>query len=291
MILPIVSQLNKAHRQGSICRALGISRSGLHYAQRHRDRPACDLRTETLFKAVFAENQQTYGSRRMRRVLTARGLRLGRYKVRKLLKKFYLKACWKRKFVHTTDSKHGLPVAENLLNRAFTPQDLNQAWTSDITYIRTRTGWLYLAVVMDLCSRRIIGWAMAPHMRTELVCEALTMAQGQRNPAAGVLLHSDRGSQYASDAYQALLAQHGIVCSMSRKGNCWDNAPMERFFLSLKMERVWRRDYANQEEARRDVADYLMTFYNQKRLNSALGYMSPAEFERQHRLKPAPVQA
>ena len=291
MILPIVSQLNKAHRQGSICRALGISRSGLHYAQRHRDRPACDLRTETLFKAVFAENQQTYGSRRMRRVLTARGLRLGRYKVRKLLKKFYLKACWKRKFVHTTDSKHGLPVAENLLNRAFTPQDLNQAWTSDITYIRTRTGWLYLAVVMDLCSRRIIGWAMAPHMRTELVCEALTMAQGQRNPAAGVLLHSDRGSQYASDAYQALLAQHGIVCSMSRKGNCWDNAPMERFFLSLKMEQVWRRDYANQEEARRDVADYLMTFYNQKRLNSALGYMSPAEFERQHRLKPAPVQA
>lgn len=291
MILPIVSQLNKAHRQGSICRALGISRSGLHYAQRHRDRPACDLRTETLFKAVFAENQQTYGSRRMRRVLTARGLRLGRYKVRKLLKKFDLKACWKRKFVHTTDSKHGLPVAENLLNRAFTPQDLNQAWTSDITYIRTRTGWLYLAVVMDLCSRRIIGWAMAPHMRTELVCEALTMAQGQRNPAAGVLLHSDRGSQYASDAYQALLAQHGIVCSMSRKGNCWDNAPMERFFLSLKMGRVWRRDYANQEEARRDVADYLMTFYNQKRLNSALGYMSPAEFERQHRLKPAPVQA
>ena len=291
MILPIVSQLNKAHRQGSICRALGISRSGLHYAQRHRDRLACDLRTETLFKAVFAENQQTYGSRRMRRVLTARGLRLGRYKVRKLLEKFDLKACWKHKFVHTTDSKHGLPVAENLLNRAFTPQDLNQAWTSDITYIRTRTGWLYLAVVMDLCSRRIIGWAMAPHMRTELVCEALTMAQGQRNPAAGVLLHSDRGSQYASDAYQALLAQHGIVCSMSRKGNCWDNAPMERFFLSLKMERVWRRDYANQEEARRDVADYLMTFYNQKRLNSALGYMSPAEFERQHRLKPAPVQA
>ena len=291
MILPIVSQLNKAHRQGSICRALGISRSGLHYAQRHRDRPACDLRTETLFKAVFAENQQTYGSRRMRRVLTARGLRLGRYKVRKLLKAFDLKACWKRKFVHTTDSKHGLPVAENLLNRAFTPQDLNQAWTSDITYIRTRTGWLYLAVVMDLCSRRIIGWAMAPHMRTELVCEALTMAQGQRNPTAGVLLHSDRGSQYASDAYQALLAQHGIVCSMSRKGNCWDNAPMERFFLSLKMERVWRRDYANQEEARRDVADYLMTFYNQKRLSSTLGYMSPAEFERQHRLKPAPVQA
>ena len=128
-------------------------------------------------------------------------------------------------------------------------------------------------------------------MRAELVCRALTMAQGQRNPAEGVLLHSDRGSQYASEEYQALLKKHKMVCSMSRKGNCWDNAPMERFFLNLKMERVWRRDYANQEEARRDVADYLLTFYNQKRLNSALGNMSPAEFERQCQLKPASVQA
>ena len=140
---------------------------------------------------------------------------------------------------------------------------------------RTRSGWLYLAVVMDLCSRRVIGWAMESHMRAELVCQALIMAQGQRNPAEGVLLHSDRGSQYASEEYQALLKKHKMVCSMSRKGNCWDNAPMERFFLNLKMERVWRRDYANQEEARRDVADYLLTFYNQKRLNSALGNMRP----------------
>ena len=154
----------------------------------------CDLRTETLFKAVFAENQQTYGSRRMRSELAKRGLVLGRYKVRKLLNAFNLKTCWKRKFVHTTDSKHTLPVAENLLNRKFNPKALNQAWTSDITYIRTRSGWLYLAVVMDLCSRRVIGWDMEPHMRAELVCRALIMAQGQRNPAAGVLLHSDRGS-------------------------------------------------------------------------------------------------
>lgn len=217
MMLPIVSQLNKAHRQGTICRALGISRAGLHYAHQHRVRPVCGVRTETLFKAVFAENQQTYGSRRMQHALTPHGLRLGRYKVRKLLKAFALRACWQRKFVHTTDSTHGLPVAENLLNRAFTPKALNQAWTSDITYIRTRSGWLYLAVVMDLCSRRVIGWAMAPHMRTELVCQALIMAQGQRSPAAGVLLHSDRGSQYASETYQALLKQYGIVCSMSRK--------------------------------------------------------------------------
>lgn len=291
MMLPIISQLNKAHPQGSICRALDISRSGLHHALLHRDRPVCDLQTETLIKAVFAENQQTYGSRRMRSELAKRGLALGRYKVRKLLNAFNLKTCWKRKFVHTTDSKHTLPVAENLLNRKFNPEALNQAWTSDITYIRTRSGWLYLAVVMDLCSRRVIGWAMESHMRAELVCQALIMAQGQRNPAEGVLLHSDRGSQYASEEYQALLKKHKMVCSMSRKGNCWDNAPMERFFLNLKMERVWRKDYANHEEARRDVADYLLTFYNQKRLNSALGNMSPAEFERQCQLKPASVQA
>ncbi|WP_216352526.1 IS3 family transposase [Aquaspirillum sp. LM1] len=291
MMLPIVSQLDRAHSKSTLCRVLGVSRSGLHHARQRGDRPVCDLRTETLFKAVFAENQQTYGSRRMRSELAKRGLALGRYKVRKLLNAFNLKTCWKRKFVHTTDSKHTLPVAENLLNRKFNPKALNQAWASDITYIRTRSGWLYLAVVMDLCSRRVIGWAMEPHMRAELVCRALTMAQGQRNPAAGVLLHSDRGSQYASAEYQALLKKHKMVCSMSRKGNCWDNAPMERFFLNLKMERVWRKDYANHEEARRDVADYLMKFYNQKRLHSALGEMSPAEFERQCQLKPAPVQA
>lgn len=291
MMLPIVSQLDRAHSKSTLCRVLGVSRSGLHHARQRGDRPVCDLRTETLFKAVFAEHQQTYGSRRMRDALAKRGLALGRYKVRKLLNAFDLKTCWKRKFVHTTDSKHTLPVAENLLNRKFNPKALNQAWASDITYIRTRSGWLYLAVVMDLCSRRVIGWAMEPHMRAELVCQALTMAQGQRNPAEGVLLHSDRGSQYASDAYQTLLKKHKMVCSMSRKGNCWDNAPMERFFLNLKMERVWRKDYANHEEARRDVADYLMKFYNQKRLHSALGEMSPAEFERQCQLKPAPVQA
>ena len=291
MMLPIVSQLDRAHSKSTLCRVLGVSRSGLHHARQRGDRPVCDLRTETVFKAVFAEHQQTYGSRRMRDALAKRGLALGRYKVRKLLKAFDLKACWKRKFVHTTDSKHTLPVAENLLNRKFNPKALNQAWASDITYIRTRSGWLYLAVVMDLCSRRVIGWAMEPHMRAELVCRALTMAQVQRNPAAGVLLHSDRGSQYASAEYQALLKKHKMVCSMSRKGNCWDNAPMERFFLNLKMERVWRKDYANHEEARRDVADYLMKFYNQKRLHSALGEMSPAEFERQCQLKPAPVQA
>lgn len=147
-------------------------------------------------------------------------------------------------------------------------------------YIRTRTGWMYLAAVLDLYSRKIVGWAMAPTMPASLVCTALQMAIAQRQPAAGLIVHSDRGSQYASAEYQALLKRHELVCSMSRKGNCWDNAVMERFFLNLKMERVWRRDYANQGEAMRDVADYIVEFYNARRLHSTLGYQSPNAFER-----------
>jgi transposase InsO family protein len=187
---------------------------------------------------------------------------------------------WKRKFIHTTDSRHNLPIAENLLDRKFETTSPNRAWVSDITYVRTRAGWLYLAVVMDLFSRKIVGWAIAPGMPAELVASALRMAIWQRKPAPGLLLHSDRGSQYASLEYQSLLDQHGIRCSMSRKGNCWDNAVMERFFLNLKMERVWQRDYANHGEARRDITNYIASFYNGIRLHSKLGYLSPAVFER-----------
>jgi len=187
---------------------------------------------------------------------------------------------WKRKFIHTTDSRHDLPVAENLLNRKFEADAPNQAWVSDISYVRTRQGWLYLAAVMDLFSRKIVGWAMAPTMPTELVASALRRAMQQRKPAPGLLLHSDRGSQYASLEYQALLDQHSIRCSMSRKGNCWDNAVMERFFLNLKMERVWQRDYANHGEGQRDITEYIVGFYNNVRLHSKLGYLPPAAYER-----------
>lgn len=201
-----------------------------------------------------------------------------------------LRPVWKRKFIHTTDSRHSLPIAENVLNRAFQPHASNVAWVSDITYIRTRNGWLppkrtsfgaYLAAVMDLFSRKIVGWGMAPNMPAELVCPALQMAITQRQPTSGLIVHSDRGSQYASDAHRALLARHGLQASMSRKGNCWDNAVMERFFLNLKMERVWRRDYANHAEAMRDVGDYIVGFYNSIRLHSTLGYLSPAAYERE----------
>lgn len=232
-------------------------------------------------KAIFAASDGSYGSRRIRSKLCVEGIHLGRYKILRLMRQYGLRPVWKRKFLHTTDSKHDLPVADNLLNRQFDVAAPNRAWVSDITYIRTRSGWLYLAVIMDLFSRRIIGWAMASHMRTSLVSRALSMAVQQRKPDAGLILHSDRGSQYASHEYQALLQKHGLVCSMSRKGNCWDNAVMERFFLNLKMERVWQRDYANHDEAQRDVVGYIVGFYNTCRLHSKLGYLPPVVYEQQ----------
>jgi transposase InsO family protein len=246
---------------------------------KQRTKPSVICPVSLHVKAAFARGQRTYGSRRIVHELQAKGMIIGRFKVRRLMREAGLRPVWKRKFVSTTDSKHDLPVADNLLARQFNPSQSNQAWTSDLTYIRTQTGWMYLAAVMELHSRKIIGWAMDTTMPAGLVCRALHMAIGQRQPKAGLILHSDRGSQYASGEYQALLKQHGIVCSMSRKGNCWDNAVMERFFLNLKMERVWQRDYANQMEAKKDVTDYIVGFYNCVRRHSALGNIAPIVYE------------
>jgi transposase InsO family protein len=197
------------------------------------------------------------------------------------MKQHQLRPVWKRKFVNTTNSKHSLPVSPNVLNRQFEVAGPNQAWVCDITYIRTRRGWLYLAGVMDLYARKIVGWAMAPDMPAQLVCAALQMAIAARNPPPGLIVHSDRGTQYASALHQALLVKHQLVGSMSRRGNCWDNAVMERFFLNLKMERVWQREYANHDEAMADVADYIVGFYNSVRLHSKLGNLPPNAFEQQ----------
>jgi putative transposase len=202
------------------CRVLQVSRSG-YYAHR-RGRPSAKrLQEQTHVKAAFAASGASYGSRRVAHAVRAQGLRIGRYRVRTLMREAGLRTSWKRKFVSTTDSRHTLAVAENVLDRQFDVAEPNRAWVSDITYIRTAQGWLYLAVVLDLYSRRVVGWSMAPTMPAGLVMSALTMALQQRRPAPGLVLHSDRGSQYASDEYQALLKQHHVVCSMSRKGNCW----------------------------------------------------------------------
>ena len=242
MSFELVRQLQeKAVAVEQICRLLALSRSG-YYAARRRSRvvPAvCEASVQ--LKAAFAASGGAYGSRRLRTAVASRGIVMGRYRVRRLMRQHGLRSAWKRKFVHTTHSKHALPISPNVLNRQFNPKQPNQAWVADITYIRTRSGWLYLAVVLDLFARKVVGWAMAPDMQAGLVCRALQLAIVQRQPAPGLIVHTDRGSQYASAAHQALLTTHGLVGSMSRKGNCWDNAVMERFFLSLKTERVWQR--------------------------------------------------
>ena len=289
-----IAAQGKAYSLTEMCDVLDVSISG-YRAWKRGGKPdrkrLSDSQMLALIRAIHAELRGAYGSPRMVRELRTRGFSASKARVERLMRDNGIYARHKRRYKVTTDSKHGLPVAENLLARNFMPTAPNQVWTSDITYLWTDEGWLYLAIVLDLFNREVVGWSLKPRMTADIVTDALTMAWFRKRPAPGLMHHSDRGSQYASQVFQEKLRAYGMTCSMSRKGNCWDNAPMERFFLNLKMERVWRRDYANQEEARRDVADYLLTFYNQKRLNSALGNMSPAEFERQCQLKPASVQA
>jgi putative transposase len=231
-----------------------------------------------LLKAIHAELKGAYGSPRMVRELRARGFPASKERVERLMRENGIRARHKRRYKATTDSRHGLPVAPNILDRHFTPQAPNQAWTADITYIWTDEGWLYLAVVIDLFNREVVGWSIKPRMTTEIVLDALTMAWFRRRPAAGLIHHSDRGSQYASHAFQARLKSYGMTCSMSRKGNCWDNATSESFFNSLKNERVHGTRYRTHAEAKTDLFDYIEPFYNRKRQHSTLGYASPIRF-------------
>ena len=281
MIYRLIAQWQQKADVMRMCRLLGVSRSGYYTAQQ-RQRAAPKVCSASVhLQAAFAASGGNYGSRRLRAALQSQGRRIGRYRVRSLMKRHGLKPRWRRKFVHTTDSRHSLPVASNILDRSFNPPAADRAWACDITYIRTRSGWLYLAAVMDLFSRKLIGWAMAPTMPAQLVCTALQMAITLRRPKPGLVVHSDRGCQYASETHSTLLSEHGFLASMSRKGNCWDNAVMERFFLNLKMERVWQRSYANSMEAIQDITDYIVGFYNTERLHSTLGYRSPRDFEQQ----------
>lgn len=275
----------KAVTVAQACRVLDVSRSG-YYGARSREKAAPAVCTTSVkLKAAFAASGCAYGSRRLHTALLGDGIAIGRYRVRSLMKRHGLRPVWRRKFVNTTNSKHLLPITPNILDRQFDVGQPNQAWVCDITYIRTRSGWLYLAAVMDLYARKIVGWSVASEMPAELVCAALQMAIASRAPQPGLIVHSDRGSQYASAAHQALLAKYHLIGSMSRKGNCWDNAVMERFFLNLKMERVWQRDYANHSEAMLDIADYIVGFYNPVRLHSKLGNLPPNVYEAQQATK------
>lgn len=285
MIYRLITQYRQKACVTQLCRVFQVSRSGYygHIERQRRQRRVCAL--EVHVQAIFAASGRCYGSRRLQAGLHQRGILIGRHRVRTLMRRYRLRPSWRGRFIHTTQSNHALPVSENLLARRFNPPAPDTAWVCDITYIRTGSGWLYLAAVMDLFSRKIVGWAMAPKMPAELVCTALQMAIAQRQPAAGLIVHSDRGSQYASEAFQDLLAHHSYLGSMSGKGNCWDNAVMERFFLNLKIERVWQRQYANHAEAMADVTDYIVGFYNGIRLHSTLGYLPPIAFERKQAAK------
>ena len=271
-----------------MCRLLVVSRSG-YYAWQKRQPSAREMADTQLLleiKKIFTASGQTYGSPRIHIELRAEGIRCGRKRVERLMRESGLKVPQKRKKrVVTTDSEHNFPVAPNLLDRDFTAEKPNEKWVTDISYIRTDAGWLYLAVVMDLFSRSIVGWAMRPDLSQALVLSALQMALANRQPTAGLLHHSDRGSQYCAHAYRQLQREHNMVTSMSRKGNCYDNAAMESFFATLKNELVDRRHYLSRAEARRDIFSYIEGFYNRRRRHSTLGYVSPIAFEDSYALR------
>ena len=264
-----------------MCRLLGVSRNGYYQYNQRRQNERRDAAHQLLLVAtreVANSSGYSYGTRRMSHALKAMGYSVGRHKARSLMREAGVRASYRKKYKVTTNSQHQQPVFENVLARQFTAGRPAQAYVSDITYIWTREGWLYLTVFIDLFNRKLVGWSMGRRMKARLVTDALRMAIGRQQPAAGLIVHSDRGSQYASKAYRHLLKAHGFVGSMSRKGDCWDNAVAESFFASLKKERVQWRHYQTRAEAQRDILDYMVMFYNSVRLHSALGYVSPNDY-------------
>jgi transposase InsO family protein len=261
---------------------VGVSRSG-YYAWCNRPESARTKQNKLLTQTIahiFTGSRQTYGYRRVHQAMKQQGQTIGKHRVARLMRKATLVPKTKRKFKATTHSNHQLPIYQNVLQRKFMPAKPNQVWSSDITYVWTGEGWLYLAVVLDLFSRQIIGWSMQNRMTEDLVVNALKMALFRRKILTPLLFHSDRGSQYASYAFQRLLAENNISCSMSRKGNCWDNSPTESFFGSLKVECLYQQSIKTREEAQQTIFDYIEVFYNRQRLHSTLNYLSPVDYEK-----------
>jgi putative transposase len=265
-----------------MCKVLSVSRSGF-YAWNRRSPSSQELRRQQLSDLIHKAHQAsrcTYGSPRVHRELTAQGVPCAENTVAKLMRQQGIRSKAQRRFTpKTTDSRHANPIAQNTLDRNFQVEQPNEVWAADITYIATAQGWLYLAIVMDLCTRRIVGWATADHLRAELATAALRMALSHTNPFPGVLHHSDRGTQYASQEYRELMAKHNLEASMSGVGNCYDNAVVESFFSTLKRELVYHANYQTREEARQSLFEYMEVFYNRQRRHSTLGYRSPLEFE------------
>lgn len=275
--------MKKTYPIGMMCRLLGVKRSGYyHFAKQQNDYkdPTHEEMLEWL-KKIAKASDNTYSSRRMKHALNCLGYTVSRQKAKKLMAEAKVWVRYRKRYKVTTDSNHSKPLFENVLDRGFDVERPNMAYVGDITYIWTREGWLYLAVVIDLYSRKVVGWNMGSRMKAKLVIDALRMAIWQRKPDKGLIVHTDRGSQYASHDYRKLLNAHGLVGSMSRKGDCWDNAVAESFFGRLKNERVHWRNYQTRYEAQQDILNYISMFYNSRRLHSYIGYKSPNQYEQE----------
>ena len=264
-----------------MCRQLGVSRTGFY---QWRTRPASErsmanAALDARVAAIHAGTQRSYGRPRIVRDLLAQGVRVSHERVRNSLKRQGLRPAYQRPYRVTTDSAHNKPIAPNVLDRRVDGWLVNQAWVADITYIATGEGWLYLACVMDLASRKIVGWSMSERMKADLVCQALSSGYWRRKPRAGLIMHSDRGSQYASDEHRKLIKDYRMIQSMSRRANCWDNAAMESFFKTLKVERVHTMRYETRAFAKLDIVNWIEGFYNQRRLHSSIGYQTPVNAE------------
>jgi len=276
-----ISDRREIFRVGRMCKILDVSRSG-YYSWLNRPeslRKQENGKLAAQIKVIHGQKRKTYGSPRIHRELKEKGLSCSRNRVARIMKQEGIRAIVPRKFKATTDSKHNLPVAPNLLKQDFDIKEPNKVWLADITYIYTLEGWLYLAAVMDLGCRRIKGWSMSNRLTKELALDALKMAICNNHETKGIIHHSDRGSQYASLEYQNLLENRGLICSMSRKGNCWDNAPMESFFHTLKTEWVYGLKYNTRQQAKTSLFEYIELFYNRQRRHSALLYMNPCQYE------------
>jgi len=279
-----ITQYKNTYPVCLMCQVLGVTRQCYYQYQRNRENKPVDPEHQEmlrLIKEVAKASDDTYGSRRMKKALNALGFPISRNKARKLMKEAGVQVRHRRKYKVTTNSNHKQPVFDNLVQRQFDASEADKVYVADITYIWTQEGWLYLAVVIDLYSRKVVGWSMGSRMKAQLVCDALTMAIWQRKPKTGLIHHSDRGSQYASKAFRKLLKVHEINGSMSAKGDCWDNAVAESFFGSLKQERIHWRNYQTRYEAQQDILNYISMFYNSYRLHSTLDYMSPNDYEKQ----------
>lgn len=275
----------EAHRDlfsvSRMCRQLEVSRTGFcQWRTREPSRRSkSNARLDVQVAAIHSASRRSYGRERIHRAMHEQGIPVGHERIRQSLKRQGLRPVYRRPYRVTTDSEHDKPVAPNLLSRRFDDWKVNQAWVGDITYVATDEGWLYLAVVMDLASRRIVGWSMSERIKAGLVCEALTSAYWQRKPGPGLIMHTDRGSQYASKPYRTLIGDFRMQASMSRRGNCWDNAAMESFFKTLKVEHVYQVHYSTRTQARLDIVDWIEGFYNRQRLHSSIGYHTPVAAE------------